>query len=55
MIRLLLEGKGEQVRPLSEDFCQRVALLAKIETLSESLATYQAKTRAKQQNRTAPL
>lgn len=60
MIRLLLEGKGEQVRPLFEDLCQRleqhqldVALLSKTETLSESPSTYQAKTRAKQRNRAA--
>ncbi len=60
MIRLLLEGKGEQVQPFSEDLCRRleqhrmaIGLLAKTETLSESPETYQAKIKAKQRNRAA--
>ena len=60
MIRLLLEGKGQEVQRHYEDLGKRleqhqidIALLAKTETLSESPETYQAKIKAKQRNRAA--
>jgi DNA polymerase, archaea type len=60
MIRLLLEGKGQQVYQLFEDFNQRlvrhqmdIGLLAKTETLIESPETYQQKIKAKKRNRAA--
>jgi DNA polymerase, archaea type len=60
MIRLLLEGKGEEVYQLYEDFHERlkrhqmdIGLLAKTETLSESPETYQQKIKAKKRNRAA--
>ena len=60
MIRLLLEGKGEQVHPFYGDFCERlerqqiaIALLAKTETLSESPESCLQKVKAKKRNRAA--
>jgi DNA polymerase, archaea type len=60
MIRLLLEGKGQQVYQLFDDCNQRlmrhqmdIGLLAKTETLTESPENYQQKVKAKKRNRAA--
>jgi DNA polymerase I len=57
MIRLLLEGRAEEVRPLAQEYHERlerheVALssLAKTETLAESLEAYRQKVRARKRN-----
>lgn len=61
MIRLLLEGKGEEVPGLLEDYLIRlerhemdISWLAKTETLSESPDTYRQKVRSKKRNPAAP-
>ncbi len=60
MIRLLLEGRGEEVTQLYKDFDERlkqhrmdIALLAKTETLTEAPESYQQKIKAKKRNRAA--
>ena len=60
MIRLLLEGRGEEVNQLYHGFNERlkqhrmdIALLAKTETLTESPENYQQKIKAKKRNRAA--
>jgi DNA polymerase I len=57
MIRLLLEGKGEEIHSLFNDYLDRLAQhrmgiswLAKTETLSESVDTYREKVAAKKRN-----
>jgi DNA polymerase elongation subunit (family B) len=57
MIRLLLEGRAEEVRRLARECHERlerhglaVSSLAKTETLSESLETYRQKVRARKRN-----
>ena len=60
MIRLLLEGRGEEVNQLYQGFNERleqhqmdIALLAKTETLTESPENYQQKIKARKRNRAA--
>ncbi len=60
MIRLLLEGRGEEANQLYQGFNERlkqhqmdIALLAKTETLTESPENYQQKIKAKKRNRAA--
>ncbi len=60
MIRLLLEGRGEEVSQLYKGFDERlkqhqmdIALLAKTETLTETPENYQLKIKAKKRNRAA--
>jgi len=57
MIRLLLEGKGEEIHPLFQDNLDKleehqmgISWLAKTETLTESLDTYREKVAAKKRN-----
>jgi len=57
MIRLLLQGKGEDVHPLADKYLDKlerhdmdIDWLAKTETLSESLETYRDKVAAKKRN-----
>jgi len=57
MIRLLLEGKGEEIHPLFQDYLDKleehqmgISWLAKTETLTESLDTYREKVAAKKRN-----
>jgi DNA polymerase, archaea type len=60
MIRLLLDGRGEEVSQLYQGFNERlkqhrtdIALLAKTETLTESPENYQQKIKTKKRNRAA--
>jgi DNA polymerase elongation subunit (family B) len=57
MIRLLLEGNGEEVHQLLEQYLSKleshemdISLLGKTETLGESLDTYRQKVQAKKRN-----
>jgi DNA polymerase elongation subunit (family B) len=57
VIRLLLEGKGEEVQQLLEQYLSKleshemdISLLGKTETLGESLDTYRQKVQAKKRN-----
>jgi len=57
MIRLLLQGKEEEIHPLFTDYLDRleqhqmgISWLAKTETLTESLETYREKVAAKKRN-----
>ena len=57
MIRLLLEGKEQEIHSLFRDYLDRIeehqlgiSWLAKTETLSESLDTYREKVAAKKRN-----
>jgi len=61
MIRLLLEGKGEEVHQLLEEYLVRlekhemdISWLGKTETLGESLDTYRQKVQFKKRNPAAP-
>ena len=57
MIRLLLQGKGEEVYPLSDHYLDKlqsheieIGWLAKTETLTDSLDSYREKVEAKKRN-----
>jgi DNA polymerase elongation subunit (family B) len=57
MIRILLQGKEEEIHPLFTDYLDRleqhqmgISWLAKTETLTESLETYREKVAAKKRN-----
>ncbi|UCF57270.1 MAG: DNA polymerase II, partial [Deltaproteobacteria bacterium] len=61
MIRLLLEGKGEEVHQVLEEYLVRlekhemdISWLGKTETLGESLDTYRQKVQFKKRNPAAP-
>ena len=61
MIRLLLEGRGEEVQQLLEEYQAKlerhemdISWLGKRETLGESLDTYREKVQAKKRNPAAP-
>ncbi len=60
MIRLLLQGKGEELYSLSEKYLDKleshemtIGWMAKTETLTESLESYREKVEAKKRNRAA--